>query len=303
MEYKIKTYDTSGFMDKYIDLKLKKEEKVNEGNGTFLIMPVQQMLKASKLPVPPTRATTHTLIFLTEGKASMKIGLHPVHAQQGECMIVPAGQIFSYREYEINDGYIIVFDNHFLIGKIGNTELLKDFEFLNVWGNPTVHPDTQTATYIIQTLNRIYNEYAANGIKNQELLQTYLLAALFELKKVYKPLSLNKSKRAVEISNRFKDLVHTNIRELHKVSDYASIINVTTNHLNKTVKVVTGRPASKWIEEMLIIEAKVLLFQTNDPINAIAAELGILDHSYFSRLFKKLEGVSPRRFRKLIDKS
>ena len=64
------------------------------------------MLKASRLPVPPTRSTAHTLIFLTEGQASMKVGLQPVSIQKNECLIVPAGQVFSYSKYEVNDGFI-----------------------------------------------------------------------------------------------------------------------------------------------------------------------------------------------------
>ena len=183
-----------------------------------------------------------------------------------------------------------------------NRHYQEDFEFLNVWGNPIIRPDTKTAAYITQTLNRINEEYATNGVKNPALVQAYLLATLFDLSQVYQPLLSHKGKRSIEITNQFKKLVHVNIKALHKVSDYASLLNITANHLNKTVKEATGRPASKWIEEVLVMEAKVLLFQTDDPVNRIAAVLGILDHSYFSRLFKKHEGVSPQAFRKMIGK-
>jgi len=45
------------------------------------------------------------------------------------------------------------------------------------------------------------------------------------------------------------------------------------------------------------------LFQTNNSVNEIATELGIYDQSYFSRLFKKYESVTPIEYRKMIDKS
>ena len=303
MNQKVKTFDTVGFMDSFIDPLLKRKSAVKKNYGRFLITPVQEMLKASKLPVPPTRSTSHTLVFLTEGKASMKIGFHPIHLNAPECMFVAAGQVFSYDKYDVNQGYILVFEPAFLHeAGIGNT-FLKKLEFLNTWGNPVIKPKPETATYITQTLERIYCEYRENGLLNEPILQAYLIAALTDLNQAYQPLLKHKSKTAIALTNKFKELIHQHIQSLHNVSDYAKLLNVTPNHLNKTVKQASGKPASRWIEEALILEAKVLLFQTTLPVNTIADQLGVLDPSYFSRLFKKVEGVSPTAYRKMIDKS
>lgn len=93
------------------------------------------------------------------------------------------------------------------------------------------------------------------------------------------------------------------IRNKHLVSEYAELLHVSPNHLNKVVRDVTNQSPSKWIDETLVLEAKVLLFQSKLSISEIATELGLLDASYFSRLFKKYVGVSPLEFRKRIDLS
>ena len=81
------------------------------------------------------------------------------------------------------------------------------------------------------------------------------------------------------------------------------MLNVTPNHLNKSIKSVTGKSPTKWIDETILLEAKYLLYQTNLTINEIAMQVGHYDQSYFSRIFKKHEGLTPIEYRKLIEKS
>ncbi len=303
MKKNIKTFNTQEFLAQYMKPDPKLQEIIKQDYGRFFIVNVQDLIKLSKLPVPPTRASTHTLIFLTSGIATMKIGFQKVEIHKNECLIVPAGQVFGYDEYEVNEGFICNFDNDFLVGKIGSNDLLNEFEFLNIWSNPIIKLDVKKAQYLKQTLERLYDEYAENGLKNTNILQSHFIAALCELQQIYEPLSSDKSKTAVNLTNKFKELLHQHIRTKQLVTDYAEMLNISPNHLNKSIKQVTQKPVTKWIDETLVLEAKVLLFQTNNSIHEIAMELGIYDQSYFSRLFKKYEGCTPLEYRKTIDKS
>ncbi len=51
--------------------------------------------------------------------------------------------------------------------------------------------------------------------------------------------------------------------------------------------------------EVRITQAKQLLRFTDMTVEAVGAECGMEDANYFSRLFKKLEGISPGEFRKM----
>ena len=75
------------------------------------------------------------------------------------------------------------------------------------------------------------------------------------------------------------------------------MLNVSPNHLNKMVRRLTSKSPSQWIEEAVIKEAKMLLRNTEMPLGEIAASLGIMDQSYFSRMFRKSEGISPSQYR------
>ncbi|XZF15536.1 AraC family transcriptional regulator [Chitinophagaceae bacterium MMS25-I14] len=300
---KIKTRDTATFRRQFMQPGPEADAMLQQSQGRFFIVPVEEMFKLITLPVPPTRATTHSVIFITEGEAIMSIGSDTYTIHAGECFAVAAGQVFSFRHPDVNKGFICNFHDDFLAGRLGKKELLHDFEFLTVWGNPCIRPDIQAAVYIRQLMERLCAEYIMNGTQHADLLQAYLTALLYELKYAYVPLSGSKQVKSVSLTNHFKELLFAHIRATHRVSDYASMMHITPNHLNKVVKEITGKSPTTWIDEMLILEAKVLLYQTDFPIGEIAAELGFDDPSYFSRLFKKYEGTTPVAFRKMIETS
>ena len=301
--FPIKTYDTESFRDRFMKPEQQVEDLLKTDFGKFFIVKVEDLIRLMKLPVPPTRALTHTLIYLTEGEAIMRIGSEKYTILKDECLIVPAGQVFSFDNIDINTGYLCNFHDDLIVGKFGKNELLQDFEFLRVWGNPKITLDSQTSGFIYNLFTRIIIDYSVNGLTNLDIIQSYFIALLSEINKAYLPVSINHPNKAISVTQKFKELIFAHIKTKHLVSDYATILNITPNHLNKLVKTVTGKSPTKWIDEAIVLEAKVLLYQSNLSISEIAIEVGLFDQSYFSRLFKKYEGVTPVGFRKMIEKS
>ena len=269
----------------------------------FLVIRIEDMYRHVTKPVPPTRATSHSCCYVTEGEARMKIGSESYTIGPNEVLFVPAGQVFSFGEKDINKGYLCNFSDDSFLGEFGNSNLLKNFEFLRVWGNPLVKLTEQTAQYLNHIFDRILTEYTQNGLKNPDIIQPYLITGLCEINKAYLPLSDSTNSKAVQLTNRFRELIFTNIRSIHRVSGYAELLHITPNHLNKIVKNTTGKSPTHWIDDAIILEAKVLLYQTTFSVGEISAAVGIQDPSYFNRLFKKQEGITPSQFRKMIETS
>jgi len=80
------------------------------------------------------------------------------------------------------------------------------------------------------------------------------------------------------------------------------MLYVTPNHLNALSKDITHRSAGELIRDRVILEAKRLLINAKMSISEIAAELDFIDNSYFTKFFKKYEGVTPEVFRKQVIK-
>ncbi|MDR6489182.1 AraC-like DNA-binding protein [Chryseobacterium vietnamense] len=130
----------------------------------------------------------------------------------------------------------------------------------------------------------------------QSLLNAFLgMFALMYSQKNISPAS--GENRALQLCRAFRILVRKDFKTMKSPSEYAEVLNITRGYLTETVREVTGKPAQHWIHQEILIEAKRLLVFTNLSVKEVAYELGYSDHTYFSRLFSKLEEQSPSQFR------
>jgi AraC family transcriptional activator of pobA len=82
--------------------------------------------------------------------------------------------------------------------------------------------------------------------------------------------------------------------QLRTAQHFASQLSVHTNHLNRSVKEVTGKPTTAHITERIISEAKALLHHTDWSIAEIAYALGFEYPTYFNNYFKRMTGTIPK---------
>lgn len=299
---KIKTYSPTGFREKFLGEDNPIHLLFKSNSDHFFCLEIEEVMQM-KYPVPPSKHSCHTLIFISSGQHVMKLGYQEYTTTDNEIIVIPAGQIFSLENVNnIHKGYICQFHPDILIGKYGSREMINEFDFMKISGNPKITLDVNDVTYITAILKRLHKEYSETSTANLNIVQSYLITLFYEMNK--NSVKSAKSISAAEvITNKFKELIYTNIKTHHQVNYYASLLNVTPNHLNKSIKAITNKTAATWIDETILLEAKYLLFQTSLSISEIAMQVGHEDHSYFSRFFKKYEGITPIQYRKLIDKS
>ena len=299
---KVKTYSPQSFRDRFLEKGNAKDSLFKINSEQFFCLKLEE-INQLKFPVPPSKHICHTLLFIKSGTHKVKIGFEEYTTQSNEIIVIPAGQIFSIDSLNSKiKGFICQFHPDILIGKYGNREMINDFDFLKIWGKPNLSFQNRESQFIMQLLNRLQVEYTESGVTNLDIIQPYLIALLCEINK--NALKINNGGTAATLLTiRFKELIYTHIKEQHQVIYYALMLNVSPNHLNKSIKSVTGKSPIKWIEDSILQEAKYLLYQTNLSVSEIAMMVGHYDQSYFSRIFKKREGVTPIEFRKTIDKS
>jgi AraC family transcriptional activator of pobA len=299
---KLETYSPQGFRDRFFENGNTKYPLFKSNSEHFFCLKLEE-INQLKFPVPPSKHICHTLLFIKSGIHKVKIGFEEYTTLSNEIIVIPAGQIFSIDSINTEiTGFICQFHPNLLIGRYGNREMINDFDFLKIWGKPDRSFLNNEFQFIIQLLNRLQVEYTESGITNLDIIQPYLIALLCEINKNALKTDKNGT-AAMVLTTRFKELIYAHLKQEHQVSYYASMLNVSPNHLNKSIKFVTGKSPAKWIEESILLEAKYLLYQTNLSISEIAMLVGHYDQSYFSRIFKKNVGLTPIEFRKMIDKS
>lgn len=93
------------------------------------------------------------------------------------------------------------------------------------------------------------------------------------------------------------DIIERRHGEALSLRDIARDIGMTPGHLTTLVRRRTGRTVQDWLIERRLAAARGLLLDTDLPVAEVARRVGIGDPGYFSRLFRRDHGVSPREWR------
>lgn len=96
---------------------------------------------------------------------------------------------------------------------------------------------------------------------------------------------------------RFMALLTEHHRLERSVAFYAEQLHITPKYLSGLIKDVSGRSASVWIDNYVILEAKTLLKFSTMSIQEIAYYLNFANQSFFGKYFKHLTGMSPGEYK------
>ncbi len=92
--------------------------------------------------------------------------------------------------------------------------------------------------------------------------------------------------------------IRFNIDQPLSLNHLADTLGVHPSYLSRTFKKALGMTLTDYINKLRIEEAKYLLDQGNESVATIALSVGYNDPNYFSKVFTKLEHVTPYAYRK-----
>lgn len=176
---------------------------------------------------------------------------------------------------------------------------IQIFQDLEIFGQSKVM-DPAVAADILNLISLLHGAFNKQQLYKAQIIQglftslTYHFSNLFQLPA--KSVDRYK-KQAGLISANFKKLIRQ-YGFAESPSFFAAKLNISTSHLNDCVNETTGKSVTYWLQQAMIIEAQRLLYYTENDVKEIAYSLGFEDHSYFSRLFKKITNETPLSFRK-----
>ncbi|WP_162845402.1 helix-turn-helix domain-containing protein [Labilibaculum antarcticum] len=274
----------------------KRIDHFNRGVRDYSCIRVEEFLPNLKIPVPPIKENSVSLIYITEGVLNIKVGYSDYTICQSELLIIQPFKPYSIEKESSNaKGIILQITADGMIGTMGSHSLIFNLDILETWSRSKYSIDKKLSHFIENIFERIYLEYCG-GINNLMLVNAYAITLILELNGISKNLSKFNS-AAIDLTHRFKKEVYNRLEINLPISEYAKHLSVTPNHLNKSIKLVTGESTSSLLSKIKLTEAKYLLFMAELTIADIADKLGFDDSSYFSRFFKKHEGISPVEYR------
>lgn len=142
-------------------------------------------------------------------------------------------------------------------------------------------------------------------VKKIELRSTMddIYSLMFEMVKVYCQLVNKYSVKDYSPTvQKVVVMIESNLSSDLTLSELATSLNINASYLSTVFKKETGKTVTAYVNEKRIELAQELLRTTNLQIQTIAQYCGIIDVHYFTRLFKKITGVSPKQFREEFNK-
>ncbi|MDO5336266.1 MAG: AraC family transcriptional regulator [Eubacteriales bacterium] len=164
-------------------------------------------------------------------------------------------------------------------------------------GQPCFHPEGLEDFQVI--LNNIY-EIANSGdyirdMKINEYLGSLLTLIMAESWRPDSQCRNFKKQNLMELRN-FLDTHHT---EKITLDDLSERFYINKFYLTRIFKEQFGITISNYLLQRRITHAKQLLRFTDKTVEAVGLECGIGAVHYFSRMFKRVEGISPSEYREM----
>ena len=201
-------------------------------------------------------------------------------------------------------GYFCIFKEAFFSEYIRSS--LKDLPMFQPGAKPAYLLNPTQDAAISNLFQKMKNEKQSNYAFRFDLIRNYIMEMVHAALKMEPSESLYKQTDAnTRITAIFTDLLEQQFPikspekpfSLRSAKDFASLLHVHPNHLNRALRTTTGKTTTEHIAERLLAEAKALLKHTNWNIAEISYSLGFQEPAHFNHFFKKHTRSRPSAFR------
>lgn len=267
-------------------------DKVLRDDSKIQIYRLENYLRDIIIPVMPYRITFNFLVFVRKGKMIQLIEDAKVEIRENEVLNVKQGNITATLEISSDiEGYFIAYENEII-----TDILIGRHDFVFFYSSVQVAIEQNVSDWLVRLFGLLEEEFLS-GNSSVDVCLSIFQGILLKIIRTEKS-TTKEMTRQLDISFKFRELVHQYHIEHKNVSFYARKLYISENYLNKSLKEVTSKPPKQWINEISILHSQILLQDTSRNIAGIAFELNYQSPSYFTRLFKKITGFSPKEFRK-----
>lgn len=206
-------------------------------------------------------------------------------------------------------GFVMFFHEDYLSGH-PLFEQIKKYGYFEYEINEALHLSPAEELIMWELYDKTRKEYDENLDEfSREIILSHIDSILKYSDRFYKRQFID---RSLNISGtmvkKFQKVVDAYFeKDLHlkeglpTVNYLAGKLSVSTRYLSDVLRQETGKTALEHIHIYLIKEAKNLLLSSENNVAGIAYDLGFESPSYFTRLFKKVVGVTPVQYRDKVN--
>jgi AraC-like DNA-binding protein len=214
-------------------------------------------------------------------------------------------QMMTARGLQLEEkGFVIHLHEDFLMGHPLFTEI-KKYNFFDYENHEALHLLPREKEIMWSLYNKMETEYKNNPDEfSKSIILSHLDSMLKYAQRFFKRQFIDRKPLTGITVTKFNERLteyfekgESEEKGLPAVAYIASQLHLSSKYLSDLLKQETGKTALELIHLYVISEAKNMLVDGGLSISEIAYRLGFENPPYFSRLFKKEVGVSPKEYK------
>lgn len=262
-------------------------------------------LPCPKESSPPITNDCYTISLKKVVSGELNYGRTKYDFTNGAMFFMSPRQVLQWDSSAVFEqkGFSINFHEDFVKG----TELaqqIKKYGFFSYSANEALHLSPSEEKQMESIVENIVIEYHNNqDAFSKDIIISHLTTLLKYANRFYERQFINRQEMSIDLLEQFNQQLEEYYQSgqlqengVPSIEEIADRISVTQRYLSDTLKKETGKTTTEHIQLFLINEAKDLLLAPNASISETAYQLGFEYPQYFSRLFKKKVGVTPKEF-------
>ncbi|MFD2966515.1 helix-turn-helix domain-containing protein [Sphingobacterium bambusae] len=244
------------------------------------------------------RAEYFGLILIEQGSSYYSVGDYEYEVKAGDILFCVPQEIFKVHLLSADYKASQIFFSADMLSDAGfnyrSNDILKSFS-----SNPSYVIMDQKALFDrlkfhIQELSYL-NDFRNAVYFHHEMIWHHFSLLMYEFENYTKQNKVNTktTSREEAITTAFFALVRQFYIQHHDVQFYADKLFISRKYLSRVIKSSMDHSPKDIINQVLLIEAKILLRNTANNVNQVAGILHFSNQAVFSKFFKKLSGKTP----------
>jgi AraC family transcriptional regulator, transcriptional activator of pobA len=247
----------------------------------------------------PHRHDFYQVFWMRRGAPAFNIDFYHFTIEANALVFVPPSAVHNFGEMNTAEGFILSFEEDFFEAEGYSVDLFAECPALDPAQIRTVLAVPESSVEIVHGYcKRMFEELQAKREGYRAATASLLRLLFVEIRRCLSNQSAPSSfHKYSSLTARFLRMLNARPYQLTKASEVARFLGVSRSWLNQLVRQETAKNLTDHLRGRLILESKRLLAHSDLNVSEIAYQLGFEDPSYFTRLFRQVEGLSPREFR------
>ncbi len=227
------------------------------------------------------------ILYFLSGECSVVNGSEEIKTRKDDIIIINSEAIHGIRFNNNFSDYILVHLDHTFCESMGfNT---SDYRFAKKINDQKIANLIKHALEEQQEMNEFY----------QESVKITLLSVLLELFRnhIIKESKEHKISNKVKLTKKIIKYINKHFDEQLTIEDIENHCRYSRFYISRAFKEITGDTIMLYLNNVRIEKAKSLLENSNLSVSEISINCGFVSQSYFGKVFRKCENMSPLEYK------